>query len=89
MKHLEDSGFIEIGYRFHKKFWGKGYASEIAFAVRDHGFSTLGLERIVGITHPENFGSQKVLEKIGLEYKRMDRYFNLEVKFYEMMRPSP
>jgi len=88
LKHLEDSGMIELGYRLHKKFWGTGYASEIAEAVRDHGFNTLGLNKIVGITRPDNFGSKRVLEKIGMVYQRQDHFFDQEVSFFEMMNPS-
>ena len=89
LKHLEDSGMIEIGYRLHKKFWGKGYATEIAEAVRDHAFNTLGLSKIVGIAHPAHTGSKRVLEKIGLIYQRQDHFFDQEVSFFEMTKPSP
>ena len=87
LKHLQDSGLIEVGYRFHKKFWGKGYATEIARAVLDHGFMNLKLDKIVGITNPRNAGSQRVLEKIGLKYIGPDHYFDQEVAFFEMQNP--
>ena len=88
LKHLEDSGMIEIGYRFHKKFWGKGYATEISAAVRDYGFNTLGLDKIVGVTHLKNEGSKNVLQKIGLHYVGVDHFFGQDVDFYEMINPS-
>ncbi len=32
---------IEIAYRLHKKFWGKGYATELAKAIIQWGFQHL------------------------------------------------
>ena len=57
---------IEIAYRLPHARWGQGFATEMARAVLAHGFETLGLARIVGLTWPENVASQRVLEKLGL-----------------------
>ncbi len=57
---------IELGYRLAKAYWGRGYATEAARAWLAHGFETLGLKRIVAVTHPEHVASQRVLEKIGM-----------------------
>ena len=35
----------------------------------DHGRNVLGIGRIVAITAPDNYGSIKVLEKIGLRFE--------------------
>ncbi len=35
---LEDSGLIEIGYRYVRAAWGQGVATEAGRAVLDHGF---------------------------------------------------
>lgn len=86
LKHLPDSELVEIGYRLHKKFWGKGYATEIATAVREYAFGMLGLDRVVGITHPEHSASKKVLEKTGLSFTGMAHYLDQEVAFFEMKR---
>lgn len=65
---LED---VDIGFAFLKRFWSKGYAVESAQAVMDYARATLKLNRIVAITIPENQGSIKVLEKIGLRFEKM------------------
>ena len=67
---LED---VDIGFAFLPRFWGKGYAYEAAAAVLAYGRSAFGLERLVAITSPDNHGSIKVLEKIGLKFERMVR----------------
>ena len=66
--NLED---VDIGYAFLPKFWLKGYAIESAMAVKNYARDVLGLKRIVGISDPENAGSIRVLEKIGMEFKKM------------------
>ncbi|MBA3531911.1 MAG: GNAT family N-acetyltransferase [Ardenticatenales bacterium] len=65
---LED---VDIGYALLQRFWSKGYAYEAASAVLDYAKSVLRLPRIVGITAPDNHGSARVLEKIGLRYEKM------------------
>jgi RimJ/RimL family protein N-acetyltransferase len=57
---------VDLGFAFLASHWSKGYASESAAAVLDYGRRTLGIERIVAITAPDNAGSIAVLEKIGL-----------------------
>jgi len=63
-----DDGMVDIGFRFFKKDWGKGYATESAIASIDYGFNTLGLSEIVGRAARKNAASIRVLEKLGMEY---------------------
>lgn len=65
---LHDDKLVDIGYRFFKKYWSKGYATESAAACIKYGFNELNLSSIIGRTMSENIGSVKVLEKIGLKY---------------------
>lgn len=64
---------VDIGYAFLPKFWLKGYAIESAMAVKDYARNVLGLKRMVGIADPENAGSIRVLEKIGMKFEKMIR----------------
>ena len=68
LKHRADLDEIDLGYRFIKTAWGKGYASEAAWHTLDHGFNTLHLKIITGRAHIENIASIKVLEKIGMKF---------------------
>jgi RimJ/RimL family protein N-acetyltransferase len=61
----------DIGFAFLPRFWLEGYAYESATAVKAHAFGVLGVPRLLAITSPDNVGSMRVLEKIGLRFERM------------------
>jgi [ribosomal protein S5]-alanine N-acetyltransferase len=62
----------EIGWVFNPKYYNKGYASEAAMAILQHGFENLKLHRIIATCQPENTASFRVMEKIGM---RREGYF--------------
>ena len=55
----------EIGYMLLPEFNGKGIISEAVKEVIDYGFNVMKLHSIEAIIDPENFGSEKVLQKNG------------------------
>ena len=58
---------IDIGWRMHPSFWGKGYATEGAKACLKYGFNQLNLDKIVAIAPEINTPSIKVMENIGMQ----------------------
>jgi len=74
---------IEIGYRIHKKFWGQGFATEMAIAIKQHA-QALELNKVCGITIDENINSQKVLKKIGMNFIDYRTFYNVKVKYFEV-----
>ena len=83
---LEDSGLIEIGYRYVRAAWGEGIATEAAAAVLDYGFRALGIDPIVAVTHPDNRGSQGVLRKIGLRPAGQAFHYGQDLAFFRLSR---
>ena len=83
---LEDSGLMEIGYRFQRAAWGRGLATEAAVAALDHGFRELRLDPIVAVSDPDNAASHKVLRKIGLRAAGTARHYGRELPFFELSR---
>jgi RimJ/RimL family protein N-acetyltransferase len=61
----------DIGFAFLPQYWSKGFAFESASAVLAYARNTLGIKRILGITSPDNQGSIRVLEKLGLKFEQM------------------
>ena len=76
----------ELGYRFKKKHWGKGYATEAAAAVLKYGFSDLNLNMVYAITDPENFNSQKVLKKLGFTFREVFDYEGAPTNWFELKK---
>jgi ribosomal-protein-alanine N-acetyltransferase len=68
--HLDGKDEIEIGYRLHPEYWGRGLATEAARAVRDHAFADLKLPRVISLIHPDNIASRRVAEKIGMKIEK-------------------
>ncbi|MBL4767443.1 MAG: GNAT family N-acetyltransferase [Rhodobacteraceae bacterium] len=56
---------VELGYTFLREAWGKGYASEAAAAMADHGLIQQELPDIHSIIVKENTGSVAVANKLG------------------------
>jgi RimJ/RimL family protein N-acetyltransferase len=79
---------VEIAYRLPFDCWGRGYATEMAEAVLAHGFDTLSLSRIVGLTWPENVASQRVLIKIGMQRCGVEQHYGREMHVFAARRPA-
>ena len=58
---------VDIGYAYLAPFCGRGYAYEAGMAVLDHA-GTLGLERVLAITSPNNVASNGLLRKMGMQF---------------------
>jgi RimJ/RimL family protein N-acetyltransferase len=78
---------IDLGYRFKRNSWGKGYATEAAFASIKYGFETLYLDRIVGRAMPANTASWKVLEKLGMQFVKEEMVDAHPARTYEIYNP--
>lgn len=61
---------LEVGYALGRPYWGEGYATEAATAVRDHALGPMGRERLIAFIRPENVRSRRVAEKLGMRYER-------------------
>lgn len=68
LKYRPELDEIDLGYRFMKKYWGFGYATEAARHTLEYGLQKLHLQTITGRAHIENIASLKILEKIGMQY---------------------
>jgi ribosomal-protein-alanine N-acetyltransferase len=60
---------IELSYGLTPEFWGKGFASEMAPAALNYGFSCLGLGVIYGLAKKHNHASLHILKKLGFRHQ--------------------
>lgn len=69
LRFFPETNEVDLGYRVKKKFWGMGYTTEAAAACLKYGFETLKLDRIVAKAMPDNIGSIKVMQKLGMTFR--------------------
>ena len=84
LKHLLNTGEVEVGFRLEKKFWNQGFSTEAGKALIQHGFETLGLERIIAIVRPDNLASQAVIKKIGLAYEDKRVFHGIQCLYFSL-----
>lgn len=82
------NNFYELGYRFKKKHWGKGFATESSIAILDYGFKNLGVDTIFAIADPKNLNSKKVLTKLGFNFQETFDYEGAPTDWFELKKAT-
>ena len=59
---------VEVGWRFARGAWGRGYATEAGAAALEHAFTDLALAEVIATILPGNLRSVRVAEKLGLRF---------------------
>jgi len=59
---------LECYMAFRVKYWRKGLASELLGKLLDIAFNSLRARRVIGIIHPENAQSLRLVEKHGFHF---------------------
>lgn len=65
---------VEISWRLHKAFWGRGLATEAAAVAMEAGFFHFGLEEICSFTAAINTPSERVMQRLGMEHHPEDDF---------------
>jgi RimJ/RimL family protein N-acetyltransferase len=66
--------FYDFGYRFQRRAWGQGIATESGRAALEYGLRTLGYKPVYAMTDPANGASRHILEKLGFRYVETFHY---------------
>ena len=82
LKYRLEAQEVDLGYRLHKRNWGKGFATEAASHTLSYGLDTLLLPMILGRAHIDNKASQHVLEKIGMQFVREEMEDDCQIRVY-------
>ncbi len=61
------TGSLEIGYHIVPSYRQQGYASEATKAMVDWAFCQPGVQKVTAGCAPDNIGSKRVVEKIGMQ----------------------
>ena len=87
LKFHPKENLVEVGYRFYKKNWNKGYATESALASIEYGFKALKLSKIYAHCHMENEKSIHVVNKCGLKFVKQFDYEGMPANLYKIDNP--
>ncbi len=86
IQHLnrDTAGPLETGWRLRQNVWGQGYASEAARHMVGWAFRMLQPPLVCAVCVPENTASSGVMQKIGMRYTGLGRWYDMDCKRYDV-----
>lgn len=87
-QHLEFDSVnpIEVGWRLIPSKWGQGFAAEAGQAILDFLFSRFNIKLVYAVCHQDNNNSVRVMEQLGMHYRGIERWYDLDTKVFTMSR---
>jgi ribosomal-protein-alanine N-acetyltransferase len=71
----------DLGYILHHEHWGKGFATEVASAIKEYAFDTLRLDSLHANMPHDHHASRRVAEKIGMKkIREFDNVRNRDIR---------
>lgn len=91
LQHLAnvDGAPLEIGWRLIPEHHGKGYATEAAQAIIAFAAEQIGATYLVAVADPQNTPSHRVMQRLGMTYKAIERHYDEPCVVYELSIFSP
>lgn len=88
IQHLarDRSNPLEIGWRLRRDRWHQGLASEAAQVMAAFAFDTLRTPLLCAVCHPDNKGSARVMQRLGMSYRGIERWYTMDTSVYEISR---
>ncbi len=74
---------IEIGYLISKKYWGKGYATQMVKDLLAWANTHIPKDKIIAFTPANHIASERVMQKAGMTYVKKDVMKGLDCVIYE------
>lgn len=85
--HRGESPFVELGWTIFRDWWGHGFATEAAAAVRDLAVDGWGVRRLVANVAKTNTPSAAVAQKLGLVRTDEPSFFGDDTWVYAWNHP--
>ena len=83
LNFIEEINQTEVLYAIAKPYWAQGIATEAARAVCRYAYrSDVGITKVAALVDPENTYSKKVIEKLGMEYRRDLKLWRMKLQMY-------
>ncbi|NRF71813.1 GNAT family N-acetyltransferase [Aquincola sp. S2] len=77
---------LEIGWRLRRDRWQQGLASEAAACMAAFAFDTVGTPVLCAVCHPDNTASARVMQRLGMRYRGVERWYDMDMTVYEITR---
>ncbi|MHC4743166.1 MAG: GNAT family N-acetyltransferase [Planctomycetota bacterium] len=78
---------IEIGWRLHPDYWGRGLMTEAASAVLEYGWEAFGFDRVIAVAQSANKQSIRIMQKLGMVFEKKFVHSEAEVVRYGAFNP--
>jgi RimJ/RimL family protein N-acetyltransferase len=88
LNFLPETDEVELKYLLAEAFWGKGIATEASRVSLTYALTDTEIDPIIGLVHPENIASQRVLEKVGMSLLDRKEYFGMTCLRYVIQREA-
>lgn len=85
-KYLDNTPEVELLYGLDSPYWNKGYTTEACRACLRFIFEHTEVDGVVAVASPENVGSWRVMEKLGMRREKIARYYNKDLVYYAILR---
>lgn len=85
-QEVDGERHVEVAYALAPEFWGRGYATEAARAIRDHAFRTLDVPHVVSLILPGNQPSVRVAQRNGMTFWKMADFRGYRPRVYRITR---
>jgi ribosomal-protein-alanine N-acetyltransferase len=83
---LQETNELEVGYAIEKAHWGKGFATEAAEKFIEYAFENIKPDKIVAVAEPKNLASRRVMEKLGMKFVKIAKFYERELVQYALSR---
>jgi RimJ/RimL family protein N-acetyltransferase len=83
---LEETPEVELLYGIAKAYWNTGLTTEASRACLRYIFENTKLDRIVAVARPQNAGSYRVMEKVGMKYEKNAHHYGNDMVYYSISR---
>jgi len=84
IKYLPEIDLPEVGYRYLKEYWGRGIGTEAANVCVEFARDDLKIKKLIALIIPENIGSIRVAEKLGMTRGPLIHIYDVDALQYEM-----
>ena len=75
---------VEVGWHVKRELWGQGYATEAAREVVRYAFEEKKVQSLISLIRPENVGSWRVAEKLGMHVEKDTMHAKLRHRVYRL-----